>query len=157
MWAERALTLGIVALGVYVLLGTRDIELGSGYDRIGPRFFPLGVGAGLIVIGGWLAAWPPRHRAASSEEDGAVSEPLRLNWTPIGYLGLALVLQLWLLDRAGFVVAASLQFLLVARAFHSRRPVRDALVGVLLCATVYVAFSRGLGLTLPAGVLEGFF
>ena len=157
MWAERALTLGIVALGVYVLLGTRDIELGSGYDRIGPRFFPLGVGAGLIVIGGWLLAWPPRHRAASSEEDGAVIEPLRLNWTPIGYLSLALVLQLWLLDRAGFVIAASLQFLLVARAFHSRRPVRDALVGVLLCMTVYVAFSRGLGLTLPAGVLEGLF
>lgn len=156
-WAERAFALGMVALGAIVLLGTRSIEFGSGYDRIGPRFFPYGVAAGLGTIGSWLALRPP-PRAQGYDEDGApVVAGGPLNWASLGYLGLAFVLQLALLDRAGFVIAGSLQFILVARAFHSRRPVRDALVGVLLCTTVYVAFSRGLGLTLPAGVLEGLF
>jgi len=67
-----------------------------------------------------------------------------------------LLLNLALLERAGFVIASSVQFWLAARAFHSNRPARDAVVGVLLSAIVYFAFSRLLGLTLPAGILERF-
>ena len=49
----------------------------------------------------------------------------------------------------------ALQFWLVARAFRSRRPGRDFLIAVALSLIVYLAFSRGLGLPLPAGILEG--
>jgi putative tricarboxylic transport membrane protein len=153
-WPERVFALGLVALGVIVLVGTRQIEFGSGYDRIGPRFFPYGVAAGLIAIGIWLTFRPPPR--SGFDEDGVVgSGGGPLIWVPLGYLGLAFVLQLLLLDRAGFVIAGSLQFILAARAFHSRRPLRDAIVGIILCATIYVAFSKGLSLVLPAGILEG--
>ena len=78
-----------------------------------------------------------------------------LNWVPFGYFAAAFVLFIVLLDRAGFAVGAALQFWLVARAFRSRRPARDFLIAVALSLTVYLAFSRGLGLPLPAGILEG--
>jgi putative tricarboxylic transport membrane protein len=77
-----------------------------------------------------------------------------LNLRPLGFLGLALVLQLLLLEKAGFVIACTVQFVLAARAFHSRRPVRDLMIGFILCVSVYVAFSMGLGLPLPLGVFE---
>jgi len=53
-------------------------------------------------------------------------------------------------------LSATALFWLVARAFGSRRPARDAVVAVLLSVLVYQAFTRGLGLTLPSGVIERF-
>jgi hypothetical protein len=49
----------------------------------------------------------------------------------------------------GFVLASSLQFWLVTQAFGSRTRLRDALVAIVVALTVYLAFSRGLGLALP--------
>ena len=47
----------------------------------------------------------------------------------------------------------SMQSWLVARAFRSNKPIRDALIAMLLAITTYYAFSRGFGLSLPAGIL----
>jgi putative tricarboxylic transport membrane protein len=64
-------------------------------------------------------------------------------------VGAGLVAFVGLLNLAGFVVAGSLLFLCTASAFGSRRRLRDALVGVVVCATVYVTFTYGLGVRLP--------
>lgn len=155
--AELSVALGVVALGVFVLSGISTISAGAGYDRIGPRFFPYGVASGLILLGGSLLVSLVRRRRASRETAARVAVAPRLDWMPLGYLGLAFLLFLALLERAGFIVASSVQFWLVARAFHSKRPVRDGAVAALVSAVIYVAFSRSLGLTLPSGVLESLF
>jgi putative tricarboxylic transport membrane protein len=72
-------------------------------------------------------------------------------------LGLALASGVLFLERAGFVLTAALLFWLVARAFASPRPLRDAAVGLALSVVVYLAFTRGLGLVLPPGLLGGLF
>jgi putative tricarboxylic transport membrane protein len=59
--------------------------------------------------------------------------------------------QAALLRPAGFVISSAVLFVLVARAFGSRRVVRDVLVGLALATAVFLAFSRGLGVTLPGG------
>ncbi|MBI3933615.1 MAG: tripartite tricarboxylate transporter TctB family protein [Acidobacteria bacterium] len=148
---ELLLAAAVAALGLFLLLGISQIRFGAGYDRIGPRFFPSAVAAGLILLGGWVAVAAFRNRRRPQPLT-QLSQPL--NWVSFGYLGLALVLNLALLERAGFVIACSVQFWLAARAFHSHRPARDAVVAVLLSAIVYFAFSHLLGVTLPAGILE---
>jgi len=40
-------------------------------------------------------------------------------------------------------------------AFGSRRYLRDAAIGVILSAVIFLGFTRGLDLSLPAGILEG--
>src|SRR5215211_996945 len=112
------------------------------------------VGAGLMLLGAVLAGrvflgHPARKEAAHDEPP--------IDWRPFSLVLIALLLDLLLLEPVGFVGASSAQFWLVARAFHSERPVRDAVVALSLAVTVYYAFSRGLGLTLPAGVLETLF
>jgi putative tricarboxylic transport membrane protein len=149
--AELALAAAVSALGVFLLLGVSKIRFGAGYDRIGPRFFPYAVAAGLIFLGCWLAV----GAIAGGREKGSEQQPL--HWAPLAYLTLGLILNLALLDRAGFIVASTVQFWLAAHAFHSRRPLRDAVVAVVVSVIVYVAFSEFLGLTLPAGPLESFF
>jgi putative tricarboxylic transport membrane protein len=46
-------------------------------------------------------------------------------------------------------------FVFVARAFGSRTWLRDIIIGLILSFVVYIGFTYGLGLDLPAGVLAG--
>ena len=155
--ADLVLALGVAALGVCLAVGGSGFSLGAGYDRIGPRFFPYLVALGLVLLGGWLALAALRG-SRTKPTDGVNSGPRpQINWPALGYLGLALLLNLVLLERAGFVISASLLFWLVARAFHSRRPARDAATAVLLSVLVYFAFTRGLGLILPLGIFNRLF
>ena len=148
---EASLAASVVVLGLLLLAGVRGIAPGAGYDRIGPRFFPVVTATGMILLGAALAISARRRRPPV--DSTASTTPL--NWIPFGYFALAFLLFIVLLEPAGFAIAAALQFWLVARAFRSRRAARDALIAVLLSLIVYLAFSRGLGLPLPDGILEG--
>ncbi len=151
------MALGVAALGVCLAVGSAGISLGTGYDRIGPRFFPYLVAIGLVMLGSWLAVAAIRGNRAKPAAGENAEPNLRINWQALGYLGLALLLNLVLLERAGFVISSSVLFWLAARAFHSRRPARDATVAVLLSLLVYFAFTRGLGLILPLGIFNRLF
>ena len=165
MFADLALALSVTALGICLAVGSTGISLGTGYDRIGPRFFPYLVAMGLVLLGSWLAVVAIRSNRATPVAEQNAGPDLRMNWQmnrqmnwqALGYLGLALLLNLVLMERAGFVISSSVLFWLVARAFHSRRPARDATVAVLLSILVYFAFTRGLGLILPLGIFNRLF
>ncbi|MEO8258230.1 MAG: tripartite tricarboxylate transporter TctB family protein [Acidobacteriota bacterium] len=148
---ETTFAASVVVLGLLLLAGVRGIAPGAGYDRIGPRFFPIATATGMILIGAILAISARRRPPAVAP--AAAATPFDL--VPFGYFVLAFVLFIVLLERAGFAIAAAVQFWLVARAFRSRRPVRDLVTSAALSLIVYVAFSKGLGLDLPAGILEG--
>lgn len=168
---ETLIAAAVVALGALMLVGASDIALGVGYDRVGPRAFPYGVGGGLVVLGlalalsstpgrgewthgdlgahGALSARAP-SRSASHEAGQA---PVSFDRLALATLGCGLVAFVLLLEPAGFIVAAAVQFVLAARAFQSKVPLRDALLGLALAAIVYMAFTSGLGAALPAGWL----
>lgn len=147
--SDLALGVAALVLGLAVGAGTLFVGAGFGYDRIGPRTMPYGVALGLLLLGGALLVPALRRQ---SETHAAASEPLQRK--ALGVLALAGGLFLLLAGRAGFILAASLLFWLVARAFGDHRPLRDAAAAVLLSVAVYAAFARGLGLALPAGPLE---
>jgi putative tricarboxylic transport membrane protein len=147
-----AVAFAAIALGGLVLVGSLSIESGAGYDRIGPRFFPYLVAAGLLLSGGVLAARALRRESSLARELRDASSA-----SALGILGVALVTSVLLLERAGFILTSTLLFWLVARAFESQRRVRDAVVGFVLSVFVYLAFTRGLGLDLPRGLLDGLF
>jgi putative tricarboxylic transport membrane protein len=70
------------------------------------------------------------------------------------WIALALVINLVLAERVGFIVASASMFWLTARAFDNRHPFRDALVAALLSVSAYALFGRLLQLPLPTGVVE---
>lgn len=67
-----------------------------------------------------------------------------------GLVGFVLLLEVvgWLFTSAGL-------FWLVSRALGSKRPVFDIAVALITASVIQLAFSAGLGLSLPAGFLEG--
>jgi putative tricarboxylic transport membrane protein len=112
--------------------------------RVGEWVFPSLVlaGAGLVMI----ALIVKGHGPAATEPAGQ-----RANSRPVVQMSLGLVSFVTLLNLAGFVAAGTVLFACTASAFGSHRWLRDALVGLALCATVYITFTHGLGVALPAG------
>ena len=70
------------------------------------------------------------------------------------WIVLALVINLVLAERVGFIVASASMFWLTARAFDDRHPLRDVLFAAMLSICAYVLFGRLLQLPLPTGVVE---
>jgi putative tricarboxylic transport membrane protein len=143
---EGLLAASVLLLGVFIAVETAMLRQGPGYAAIGPKLFPWLVAAGLLLVGVALL-----YQARA----GAVAQPagFALDLPPILVVTAGLVLQMVLMQPAGFVIATTVLFVAVAYALGSRRILLNAAVGLVLCAVTYVAFTRGLGLVLPAGVL----
>jgi putative tricarboxylic transport membrane protein len=156
--AEVALSLGVLGLGVGVSIGTLMLPAEGGYARIGPNFVPGVVGGGLVVIGGWLlyealaGGW--RHRAEEAPETRG-EHPFHVPaflWVSAGLLA-----HMALIGTAGFVIAGGVLFACGARGFGSRRPRRDAAVGLALALAAYLFFVKFLNVSLPGGWLTPIF
>jgi putative tricarboxylic transport membrane protein len=151
---ELAISLGLVALGSFVIYETQSIAETQGYAQIGPRLFPYLIGVGLTLCGavlGWHAisgGW--RHVPL----DEAHEAP---DWMAFGVISAGVVLHMLVIGWAGFIIASTLLFVLIARGFGSRKPVRDAIIAVVLAFVVFFLFTKGLGLNLPKGPFEGVF
>ncbi len=92
---------------------------------------------------------PERAQPAPAENgqkpaENSISKPLLL-------LAIAIAANAALMNYSGFVIASAVMFVLTARAFGSRRVVRDAAIALVLTVVVQVAFTRGLGVALPPG------
>ena len=148
---ELACSLGLLAIGVFVLLDTGNIPEGQSFSGVGPRFFPYLVGAGLTVCG-VLLAWRALAGGwrAMPDDDGVHAQP---DWRAFGLISAGIVLQMVLIGWAGFILAGVVLFALVARGFGSTRLVRDIVIGAVLVTVAYLVFTRLLSLTLPGGWL----
>lgn len=155
---EFALALGTAAFGAFLAIQTAGIEVSPGYARVGPRVFPWVISFTLIGLGLWIAFDVYRTRKAGSPAKAAeAADPSdeAVDWNAFLTIGLGLVLHMALIGTAGFVVASTVLFVCVARAFDSRNLVRNAAIGFILSAIVFVGFEYGLGLDLPGGILSG--
>lgn len=144
----------VLVLGVYFTYGAFNIQVASSYARVGPRVFPYLVAAGFLVCGTLLVVQALRGKRVASEEGEDVDLSVSPDYGAVGMLVLVLTVYVFLLERLGFAFSSAILFWGVAFAFGSRAYVRDVLVGLVLSFAAYLAFSKLLGLTLPAGVLE---
>ena len=69
----------------------------------------------------------------------------------------ALVAFILALPVLGWLLSAAALFWVLAWAFGSARPLLDIGIAVIVSSFVQLAFGVGLGLSLPAGILEGAF
>jgi putative tricarboxylic transport membrane protein len=113
--------------------------------------YPWLVLAGLVVAG----AFAVREVANREATTGPSTPATRPGLAPVLLLAGGVALHLVLLERAGFVIAASALFWLAARALDPRHPLRDGFFAVGLSVAAYVLFGRVLQLPLPPGLLAG--
>lgn len=145
----------LLALGSFVLVETSRIDVPANANAIGPRFFPTVVGVLLVLVGSWLVVDVVRggHGAMEAAEDIDLSRTS--DWRTLGLLSVVFLGHAVLLELLGFAVAGTLLFFGVGATLGSRRWVRDLAVAAVLATTIYLFFGRFLGVSLPAGLLDG--
>jgi putative tricarboxylic transport membrane protein len=148
-WPEAAIGLGVIALAGLALRQTLAIPVSPLYAKVGPTVFPLIMVGGLALFGALLllAAW--RGGWQDAEEAQVVVDRAALTLVAAGLLANVL-----LIGPAGFTVASTVMFALIARGFGSRRLARDAGLGFALALGAYFGFARTLGVNIGAGPLE---
>jgi putative tricarboxylic transport membrane protein len=146
-WQETALGLGVLAFAAVVAWQTTVIPENAIYARVGPKVFPwitvglLAVMGALLTIQGLRGGW---------EHD----DPGETDWGSLSWLLLGLALNVGLISSVGFVAASTVLFVLTARAFGSRQPIRDLVVAILLTTISFIGFDRVLGYRIGTGWLD---
>ena len=139
----------VVALGLFIVVETARMTVGPTHAMVGPRLFPLLIATGLVLVG--LVLLREALAGTSAHGDG-----MALDGRAVALVGGGLLLQILLIERAGWMIAATLLFLAATAAFGSRRIVVDAALGLALSAVAFLCFNYGLGLDLPTGTwVEG--
>ncbi|MFE7629782.1 tripartite tricarboxylate transporter TctB family protein [Kocuria sp. NPDC057446] len=146
----------LAAFSTYLLIGILTMQVPEGTDFPGPKFFP-----GILMVAGYLlAALLVLHYLRSPEHPEELSRSTyrthsdwsAVIWSVAGFLVFALTIEF-----LGWILAAAVLFWAVARGFGSRRALFDISLALVLSSAIYLAFSAGLGLNLPSGLLGGGF
>ena len=146
--AEIGLSLGVVALGIGVAAVTATLPSEGGYAGIGPNFIPAVVAAGIILLGVWLSFEAFTGGWRKMPEQTEVFSP-----NPFAWISAGLFAHMALIGWAGFVVAGTVLFALVARGFGSTRWPRNVAIGLVLALAIFLFFVKLLNVNLPAGWL----
>ena len=144
--AEIALSLGVVVLGAGMAGVTGTLPSEGGYAGIGPNFIPALVASGITALGLWLA-----FEAVTGGWRRREKDPAAFATAPFAWISAGLFAHMAMIGTAGFVLAGSVLFAMVARGFGSRRTVRDACLGIVLALAIYLFFVKLLNVSLPAG------
>jgi putative tricarboxylic transport membrane protein len=109
----------------------------------------------LLVCAAWLLVDVLRggHGEAEGGEDVDLTHPTE--WRTVVPLVVVFVANIVLIDRLGWVLSGTLLFWGSVWALGSRHYVRDGLVALALSVATFYGFYLGLGIYLPAGILEG--
>lgn len=149
-WEDVGIGLGVVAMAGIVAWQTSVIPDNAVYAKVGPKAIPWLASGMLGVLGVVLTAQGLR---GGWEHDKSEDFDYRALLTLIA----GLVLNVALIDYAGFIIASTVLFAMTARAFGSRRILRDALIGFALAFITYIGFDRVLGYKIGSGLIERLF
>jgi hypothetical protein len=127
----------VLAFGAFLVWKGLDYPLGS-LHRMGPGFFPVGIGVVLIVLA--LALLPEAIRG----EDTRFDLPIR----PFAAVTAGLIIFAVMLNFAGLVPATFVLIVITSLGDPDFRPLRTLISAAVIAAIGYVIFVRGFRLPL---------
>jgi putative tricarboxylic transport membrane protein len=142
-------------LGVIVFWDTYRVEQPAFNLTVSPKVFPyiisfflmsLSLILGVKILKGDLAV-PERLQSGDKVEPS--------DFKTFGIVLGSLIAFLLLVERAGFVVAASVTFFGITVAFGDKKHLKTGFFGTLFIFLVYLSFTKFLNVPLPAGILKG--
>ena len=146
---EAIIGAGVLALAAVMLWQTLAIPVSPIYAQVGPTVVPiitalaLGMLGILLLIAAWQGGWQPEEEKASTPD-----------WVALAWVAAGLVLNVLLINWAGFTIASVILFVCVARGFGSKAIVRDAVIAAVFALVAYFGFAQTLGINIGSGIVE---
>lgn len=150
---ELLMALGVAALGVLTLLCATTITVPLSANVVGPRVFPYAVGTALVGAGVAVVVALVHGRLGQPEGGEDLDLTARADWSTVGKILAGFVAHILLVDRLGWALAGALLFAVIAWALGASWW-KATIIGVVLGLVIQAAFVSGLGVTLPAGLLD---
>ncbi|MBB3751309.1 putative tricarboxylic transport membrane protein [Mycolicibacterium sp. BK634] len=124
-------------------------------DPVGPKFFPLVIGIAALVLAVILAVAIPRGSKGEADAGEDIDPEAPGDWRTVGLLIVLFVALIVLVHPLGWVITSGLFFAGAATILGSKHYVRNIVIGAALALASFYAFYSGLGIPLPAGILDG--
>jgi putative tricarboxylic transport membrane protein len=134
----------VLGLGLFVAIETSLMEVTASNAAIGPRLFPFLVAFGLLVVGA-AVLWQAFFGHIAHERG------FELDWLAVALVLGGLLLQMFLVESLGWIIATTLLFVAATLAFRERRVLISIAIGLALTSLTFLMFNYGLGLSLPVG------
>jgi Tripartite tricarboxylate transporter TctB family len=128
-----------ISFGVLAVFIAQDYPMGSAM-RMGPGYFPTGIGIGLIALGLVIGASGFRVKG-----EGIGTFP----WRAILFLSVGFASFAWGIDNLGFILALAILIMLASLAGKEYRWKEVAFLAVLLITGCWAVFIYGLELPFP--------
>jgi putative tricarboxylic transport membrane protein len=146
----------LVLVGAFLIYDALTLEAGfAKVDPVGPKAFPLVIGIVLVLLAVVLAVAIPRGSVGEADAGEDVDPEAPSDWRTVGLLVGVFVAVILLVEPLGWVITGTLLFAGAATILGNRHYVRNIAIGLVLALVSFYAFYSGLGIPLPAGILDG--
>jgi putative tricarboxylic transport membrane protein len=145
----------LAVIGGYVLYDASTLRPGFADQPVEPNAFPFVIGAVLLALAVLLAVATARGDVPQADEGEDVDLSVASDWRTVGLLVAVFALNIALIDTLGWAITGALLFAGTAWVLGSRRIVLNLLIGVALSVGTWYGFYVGLGVPIPAGILDG--
>lgn len=153
---DYLLCAGLALAGVVVLVDALQLSNNrTGTDPLGPKPVPLLVGSLLIILAACLAVSVTRGHLGEQEAGEDIDLHSKLDLKTVLLLVLVFAANIFLIDILGWVISGGLLFYGCAVVLGSRHFIRDLVIAAALSLGTFYGFAIGLGVALPAGILQG--
>ena len=153
---ELAFAGSLLILGLVVLYDTSKMLVPPGSGTVGPQIFPYVVSGFVIFIslGLFIQIFRGNLGVPEGTEFGEIVE--KTDFKSLAMVAGSMLTYPLLIERAGFIIASTVVFFGVAFAYGAKNLLKNLAISVIFSLIVYFAFSKGLNVSLPAGILGVF-
>jgi putative tricarboxylic transport membrane protein len=145
----------LVLVGGYVLWDASTLTEGFADQPVHAYTFPYAIGAVLVALGVALAVATARGDRPQADDGEDVDLSQGTDLRTLGLLVAVLVGTMLTIDWLGWAITGALLFTGATWALGSRTWVRNLAVGTALSIGSWYGFYVGLGVPIPAGILDG--
>ena len=153
---DYLLCAGLALAGVVVLFDALQLsDNRTGTDPLGPKPVPVLVASLLIILAACLAVSVARGHRGEQEAGEDIDLHSKADMKTVLLLVGVFAANIVLIDLLGWVISGGLLFYGCAIVLGSRHFIRDLVIAAALSLGTFYGFAIGLGVALPAGILQG--